>query len=110
MALCALAVPQTGASDYLGGGQATDSNEVLNPEVLIVFNNFDPPQELIRVPIVKATTLVPEGAGGGNPTAELQFKLTRANPDTLEAALGKLALSIVDRTLESARVVGIPID
>lgn len=106
LALCALAVPQTGASDYLGGGQQADVNAFLNPEAVVVFNGFG--QMLVTVPIVKATTLVPQGTGGQS--AELQFKFMNADPTTFEATKSRQLLDTMDLSSAGVRVVNIPID
>jgi len=103
VALCALAVPQTGAEDYIGGGQAADVNAFLNPEVLVVRNSFG--QELIRVPIVKATTLVPLDPSGT--TAEMEFKFSNADFTTFAVVIGKLRLQTTDVTSEGGKAQGI---
>jgi hypothetical protein len=109
-ALSLLVVPQSGAADYIGGGQQADVNAFLNPEVLTVRNAFG--QELLRVPIVQAVTLVPSDPSGIS--AELEFKFgPTADPSTFEAFLGKLMLRTepldVNNTRAGVRVLDIPI-
>jgi hypothetical protein len=111
-ALSLLVVPQSGAADYIGGGQSADVNSFLNPEAVIVQNGFG--QELLRVPLVQAVTLVPASDDGSALTAELQFKFgPTADPSTFESFLGKLMLDTAPLDITNARagvrVVNIPI-
>jgi hypothetical protein len=111
-ALSLLVVPQSGAADYIGGGQSADVNSFLNPEALTVRNGFG--QEILRVPIVQAVTLVPESGDGSAITGEMEFKFgPTADPSTFEAFLGKLMLATepidINNTRAGIRVLNIPI-
>jgi len=110
--LSLLVVPQSGAADYIGGGQSADVNAFLNPEVVTIRNGFG--QELLRVPIVQAVTLVPDSGDGSAITGELEFKFgPTADSTTFEAFLGKLMLATepidVNDTRAGIRVLNIPI-
>jgi hypothetical protein len=106
-ALCALVVPQTGAADYIGGGQAAEVNEFLNPEVLIVYQGDMTGPILLKVPIVKAVTLVPSSIFGS--VAEMQFKFKSADATTFEASVSRQALATANVTPDGGSVVNIPI-
>jgi hypothetical protein len=106
-ALCALVVPQTGAADYIGGGQAAEVNAFLNPEVLIVREGDMSGNVILRVPIVKAVTLVPESIFGS--VAEMQFKFTNADASTFAASLGKQTLTTANVSPEGGSIINIPI-
>jgi hypothetical protein len=107
-ALGALVVPQTGAADYIGGGQAAEVNAFLNPEVLIVYQGDMSGGVLLRVPIVKAVTLVPFDEFGT--VAEMQFKFgPTVDGSTFSGAVGKLDLETFNVSPAGGSLINIPV-
>ncbi len=103
-ALCLLVMPQTGAADYIGGGQSAEVNAFLNPEAIEVLNVFG--QTLMRVPITQSVTLVPEGSV----IAEMDFLFgPTTDAGTFSAALSRVQMDTFNLSPQGVTVVGIPV-